>query len=172
VKNALSAMQVSVRNTCVSPVGAKIRPVRLLFQIAFLGLLAALSPAGAETGQKAFGLITVVANVQPTAVLKFQFTTVQLNVTAEDIARGYIELPVSSLLSVNAGKLVPNVVVDFTPTEGAFRSLEIRTRDSFTAASGQTSGTASEAVLSYRINLAERARPGNYPMPLTVNVLL
>lgn len=146
--------------------------MRLLFQIAFLSFLAVLLPARAETGKKAFGLITVVANVQPTAVLKFQFTTVQLNVTPEDIARGYIELPASSLLSVNAGKLVPNVVVDFMPTESAFRSLEIRTRKTFTAASGQTSGTGNEAVMSYRINLAERARPGSYPMPLTVSVLL
>lgn len=147
--------------------------MRLLFYVAFLGLLAMLQPASAETGQKAFGLINAVVEVQPTAVLKFQFTTVQLNVTPEDIARGYIELPASSLLSVNAGKLVPNVVVDFTPTEGAFRSLEIRTRTSFTAASGQTSpAPGSEAVLSYRINLAERARPGNYPMPLVVSILL
>ena len=146
--------------------------MRLLFRVAFLGFLVAALPAGAETGRKAFGLFTVVVNVQPTAVLKFEFTSVQLNVTAEDIARGYIELPASSLLSVNAGKLVPNVVVDFTPAEGAFRSLEIRTRESFTAASGQTLATASEAVLSYRINLAERAKPGSYAMPLTVSILL
>jgi hypothetical protein len=152
-------------------VDARIRPVRFIFQILLIGAAAFLLPASADTGKKAFGLISVAANVQPTAVLKFQSKTVQLTVTPEDIARGYIELPASSLLSVNAGNLRPNVVVDFTPTQGAFKSLEIRTHGAFTAASGQTSKT-SEAVLSYRINLADQAKPGRYPMPLTVRVLL
>jgi len=161
--------------------------------------LAAFPAAAAESGKKAFGVITVTANLQPSAVIKYEFKALQLSATAEDIARGHIDLPASLLLSVNAGKLAPLIVVDFVPVEGRLRYVEIRSKQTKVAATepldrlpapgagllrAQLRGLgpnkpmampgsgASEAVLSYRIHFADQARPGNYSVPLTVNITL
>ena len=157
--------------------------------------LAASPAAAAESGKKAFGVITVMANVQPSVVVKYEFKALQRSVTAEDIARGYIDLPASALLSVNAGKLAPLIVVDFVPVEGRLKHIEIRSKETKVAATelldrlpapgagtptsedldflrARLSSGASEAVLSYRIHFADQARPGNFSVPLTVNITL
>jgi len=161
--------------------------------------LAAFPAAAAESGKKAFGVITVTANLQPSAVIKYEFKALQLRATAEDIARGHLDLPASLLLSVNAGRLAPLIVVDFVPVEGRLRYVEIRSKQTKVAATelldrlpapgagllrAQLRGLgpnkpmampgsgASEAVLSYRIHFADQARPGNYSVPLTVNITL
>src|SRR5439155_11084484 len=146
--------------------------------------LAAFPAAAAESGKKAFGVIAVKANVQPSAVIKYEFKAQQLGVTAEDIARGYIDLPVSALLSVNAGKLAPLIVVDFVPVEGRLKHIEIRSKETKVAATelldrlpapgagplrarlralgpdkpmAIPGSGASEAVRSYRIHFADQA---------------
>src|SRR2546428_6027187 len=171
--------------------------------------LAASPAAAAESGKKAFGVITVMANVQPSVVVKYEFKGLQRSVTAEDIARGYIDLPASALLSVNAGKLAPLIVVDFVPVEGHLKHVEIRSKEAKVAATelldrlpapggkptsedldllrarlralgefgpdkpvAMPGSGPSEAVLSYRIHFADQARPGNYSVPLTVNITL
>ena len=156
--------------------------------------LAASPTAAAESGKKAFGVITVMANVQPSVVVKYEFKALQRRVTAEDIARGYIDLPASALLSVNAGKLAPLIVVDFVPVEGRLKYVEIRSNETKVATSedlnllrarlpalgefglykpmAMPSSGASEAVLSYRIHFTDQAKPGNYSVPLTVNITL
>ena len=171
--------------------------MRLLGLTLCLALVA--FPAAAESGKKAFGVITVTADLQPSGVFKYEFKTLQLSVTAEDIAQGYIDLPASALLSVNAGKLAPLIVVDFVPVEGHLKYVEIRSKQTKVAATelldrlpapgagllrAQLRGLgpnkpmampgsgASEAVLSYRIHFADQARPGNYSVPLIVNITL
>ena len=106
--------------------------MRLLGLTLCLALVA--FPAAAESGKKAFGVITVTADLQPSGVFKYEFKTLQLSVTAEDIAQGYIDLPASALLSVNAGKLAPLIMVDFVPVEGLFKSVEIRSEETKVAA--------------------------------------
>ena len=173
--------------------------MRLLAFALCLALAAFPAAAAAESGKKAFGVITVTANLQPSAVIKYEFKALQLSATAEDIARGHIDLPASLLLSVNAGRLAPLIVVDFVPVEGRLRYVEIRSKQTKVAATelldrlpapgagllrAQLRGLgpnkpmampgsgASEAVLSYRIHFADQARPGNYSVPLTVNITL
>src|SRR5437773_10692348 len=92
--------------------------------------LAAFPAAAAESGKKAFGVIAVQANVQPSVVDKYEFKGLQLSATAEDIARGHIDLPASALLSANAGKLAPLIVVDFVPGEGYLRYIDLRSKES------------------------------------------
>src|SRR2546425_13215284 len=105
-----------------------------LLGLALCLALAAFTAAAAESGKKAFGVITVMANVQPSVVVKYEFKGLQHSVTAEDIARGYIDLPASALLSVNAGKLAPLIVVDFAPVEGFIKHVEIRGKEAKVAA--------------------------------------
>src|SRR5436309_14805693 len=85
--------------------------------------LAAFPAAAAESGKKAFGVIAVKANVQPSVVVKYEFKGLQLSATGEDIARGHIDLPESALLSVNAGKLAPLSVVGFVPDGGRVKYI-------------------------------------------------
>ena len=173
--------------------------MRLLAFALCVALAAFPAAAAAESGKKAFGVITVTANLQPSAVIKYEFKAQQLGVTAEDIARGHIDLPASLLLSVNSGKLAPLIVVDFVPVEGHLKYVEIRSKQTKVAATepldrlpapgagllraqllalgpnkpmAMPGSGASEAVLSYRIHFADQARPGNYSVPLTVNITL
>jgi hypothetical protein len=175
-------------------------------------VLAGLSvlPAATEAGGMAHAVMLVSATVQPSAVFKFEVRTPNISISSADIKRGYIEVAAGSLLSVNAGKLVPIVVVDFAPQEGAFKSVEVRTERGWRVAAG---GADNEALwkglnslpstalgkpdiakkgvdkralkalvksgdennltaLTYRFNLSYKARPGNYPVPLILNITL
>ncbi|MGA8050140.1 MAG: hypothetical protein WCA09_08175 [Burkholderiales bacterium] len=71
----------------------------------------------------------VQAAVKPSVVLRLEHFAAQVSITQADIARGYVDLPESSLLSVNAGFLKPVLVVDFSPSGSAFSSVEVRTAD-------------------------------------------
>jgi len=89
--------------------------------------------------------------------------------------------------------------VDFVPVEGHLKYVEIRSIETKVAAAelldrlpapgagllraqlralgpnkpmAMPGSGASEAVLSYRIHFADQARPGNYSVPLTVNITL
>ncbi len=165
----------------------------------------AVGPAG----QSAFNVLTVTAQVQPSAVLRYEASSAPLTVTPEDILRGYIDVPRASLLAVNAGMLTPSVIVDFTPVAGLFESVDIRAEKVNVAAArlselpppgagrpiavaedalGASLKTLAEPVasnvpetiasggtastLTYRISLSQSAKPGNYPLPLTVSVNL
>src|SRR3989442_11280335 len=150
--------------------------------------LAAFPTAAAESGKKAFGVITVMAIVQRSVVVKYEFKGLQRRVTAEDIARGHIDLPASALLSVNAGKLTPLIVVDFVPVEGRLKHIEIRSKETKVEATelldrlpapgagllrtqlralgpykpmAMPGSGASVPVLSTRIHFSDQARPGN-----------
>jgi len=91
--------------------------------------MVSLSALSGEGGQRSYGLIAVVATVQPSAVVKYEFQTSELSVRPVDISRGYIDVFASSLLSVNAGKISPIVVVNVAPTDGPFKSVEVWTAE-------------------------------------------
>ena len=176
--------------------------------IALAGLSAL--PAATEAGGMAHAVMLVSATVQPSAVFKFEVSTPNISISSADIKRGYIEVAAGSLLSVSAGKLVPIVIVDFAPQEGAFKSVEVRTERGWRVAAGSADsevlwkslsslpstalgkpGIAEKGVderalkalvksgdennltaLAYRFNFSDKARPGNYPVPLTLNISL
>jgi hypothetical protein len=126
--------------------------------------------ADAETGRRALGILNVQALVQPTASFKFEFRDDGLVVTPGDLARGYVELSAASFLSISLLKLRPEITVDFSPVADLFKALEILTEERRTSAAGGSSG--GEAVLTYRIYLADGAKPGRYGLPLTFNIAL
>jgi hypothetical protein len=88
---------------------------------------AALMPAAATAAGNTVAVLLVSAQVRPSAVFKFDVKTSRISVSEADIAAGYIELPASSLLSMKTPGLDPVVVVDFTPVEGLFKSVEVKT---------------------------------------------
>lgn len=92
------------------------------------GIALGLTQARAA-GHLAHTTLFVQAAVKPSVVLRLEHAAAQVSVTQADIARGYVDLPEGSLLSVNAGFLKPVLVVDFSPSGSAFASVEVRTAD-------------------------------------------
>ena len=147
------------------------------------GVALALGQARAA-GHLAQTTVQVRATVEPSVVLRLEHAAAQVTVSQADIARGYVDLPESSLLSVNAGFLKPVLVVDFSPNGSAFSSVEVKTAelpgverelkalssvdDVTRMAAAQENG--STTLISYRFRLTEGVRPGRYPVPMTLNV--
>lgn len=118
--------------------------------------------------------ITVYAQVSPSAVLKFDFKATAIRVDSAAIARGYVDVSGSSYLSLNTGRVAPVVVLDFAPSERTFKSVEVRIQSGANARGvnfgGSTTPTDRVDALNYRFQLGERARPGMYYVPLTLNI--
>jgi hypothetical protein len=134
----------------------------------------------------------------PSVVLSLENSAAQVSISEADIARGYIDLPESSLLSVNAGFLNPVLVVDFSPSGSPFKSVEMVTvdlrslvrrtqvlEDSPIVLAGELKAipsladatrlvaaleSGSATLISYRFRLADDVQPGTYAIPMTVNV--
>jgi hypothetical protein len=149
-------------------------------------------------GHVATTVLEVRAAVVPSVVLSLENSAAQVSISEADIARGYIDLPESSLLSVNAGFLNPVLVVDFSPSGSPFKSVEMVTvdlrslvrrtqvlEDSPIVLAGELKAipsladatrlvaaleSGSATLISYRFRLADDVQPGTYPIPMTVNV--
>jgi len=75
--------------------------------------------------------MSVRASVSPTVVLKFESNLKQVSISEEDVARGYIDLPGTFLLTINSGKTAQNIVnilVDYEPHPSVFKSIEVAAR--------------------------------------------
>lgn len=152
-----------------------------------IALIAGVSLAHGQAraaGHLAQTTLRVRATVEPSVVLRLEHAAAQVTVSQADIARGYVDLPESSLLSVDAGFLKPILVVDFSPSGSAFASVEVKAAQ-LTGAGPELNGLASveeltreaaaqkigtTTLISYRFRLANGVRPGRYPIPMTINV--
>jgi hypothetical protein len=90
-------------------------------------------PSAVEAGQ-GVSIMSVRAWVSPTVVMKFEASSMQLSVTEDDIARGYIDVPGTYRLTINAGRTMrhlANIIVDYEPNpyvtsiQVAARTLQI-----------------------------------------------
>lgn len=119
------------------------------------------SPPAVEAGQ-GVGIMSVRASVSPTVVMKFEASPVQLSITEDDIARGYIDLPGTYLLTLNAGRAMQqlaNITVDYEPNPYNFTSIQVAARTL------QTSEPSSDTMLASYINAlpATAAGPSDEP---------
>ena len=150
-------------------------------------LLLLAAPLDGVTGGTSAGM-PVTAEVRPSASVSLQPTTAprfegmptQMVLTAQDIARGYVDIQGASLLRLSA-TLRPEIVVEFSPDAGSIRAVEMRTD-----AGGELAPLASRAdeagvkaalerasaiAFTYRLNLPDRQMPVNaVPILLTVNL--
>jgi hypothetical protein len=123
-------------------------------------LLAAL-PFGAAA-QSATAAVSVGATVSPSVVLKFEGSSAPISISNQDIARGYIDLPGTYRLTVDAGKSVQqiaNVVLDFEPEPNVFKSIEVASW------SGERSGHAAGSFVADYINALPATAAGPGPKP-------
>lgn len=180
-----------------------------LVTAAVLGVAATL-PVTASAAGTALSTIPVSTIVQPSALVKFEVIPISISISAADIARGYIDIPVGSLLSIKAGQSLPPVIIDFSMGDGVFKSVEVREPDTAKSESaeatrrkelvsdsdtpelaskksaesldvGETkkisdsemrSGAARDrnTAIAYRFKLSDKARPGDYQVPIILNI--
>lgn len=130
----------------------------------------------AEAAQKSAALavsVTVIAN----AKLNTAFQAAQLNISAADVARGYVDVPAASRFSV-ATNSRSGYLLHFHPLSELFESARV---DGLTQAGhiGAEGGTIVQRSphplngaheLNYRFMLRPDVAPGNYPWPLQLSV--
>ena len=80
-------------------------------------------PGAASAVGNAPGVFMVHASVSPSAAFKSRG---RFSIGASDIARGLIEIPISSLFSVNTGKSIPVASIEFQPRDELLRSVAIK----------------------------------------------
>ena len=121
--------------------------------------------------------IQVTATVPARAISESQLQLGELTVSAADIARGYVEVPVASRLKVSANN-PEGYAVDFFPRLAIFKSVTVSS-SSAKARIGADGGTMIVRGqhgmkmlldLSYRFELGENVAPGTYAWPLAISV--
>ncbi len=147
-------------------------------------LVAAISLAtGCPTQSEAAGsrsqTITVTARVAPWVKLNLEYQQMQLTVTPDDVARGYVEVPAASRFTVITNNRA-GYTLSFQPNASIFRSVAINGMGvsvEFGAGGGTVIQSGAEAgvlrtllELGYRFYLAEGVQAGNYFWPLSVSV--
>jgi len=149
--------------------------------IALLSLAHAAGARNALADRPAPGTarIQVTATVLPRASFTVLHKEKVLNVTPEDVSRGYVDVPAASRVEVRVnsprGYLlvfeesgVPEPPVERVSVRGLGTEIEIGPGGGFVPRP-HTHGPVS-AELSYRFSLSRDARPGTYPWPLSVSV--
>jgi hypothetical protein len=116
--------------------------MRRAFLIAGLSLCATAAMAHGNS----VSVLAVRAEVRPSAVLKLEANTPQLAITAVDLARGYVEIPLAALLKLTAGKFRPLVFLD---------STELKSEGG-----------------AYRFDLSGKVAPGVRTVPVTLGIEL
>jgi len=147
-------------------------------------LVAALSLASGHSMQaQAAGsmaqTIMVSARVAPWVKLHHEHQQMQLTITPDDVARGYVEVPAASRFTVTTNNPA-GYTLNFQPRASIFRSVaihgpgmsvEIGAGGGTVIQSGSETGIARTLVeLGYRFYLAEGVRPGTYFWPLSMSL--
>ena len=81
----------------------------------WLALSALAFSATAMAHGNATGVLSVSAEVKPSAVLKVGAAGAPLAITRLDLARGYVKIPAEALANVSAGKIRPLISLDSAP---------------------------------------------------------
>jgi hypothetical protein len=153
-------------------------PGSKLLQSMLLALAAAL-PGDPFTRQAGAATTTlrVTARVMTFFRMQIAYQAPALTVTADDVARGYVEVPAATSFSV-ATNTQDSFVIDFRPRSDIFRSafitglpdpVEIGSQGG-TALYNRAHGRTTSGQLSYRFVLRTGLLPGSYGWPLEISV--
>jgi len=116
-------------------------------------------PSAVEAGQ-GVSIMSVGASVSPTVVMKFEASSMQLSVTEDDIARGYIDVPGTYRLTINTDRTMQhlaNIMVDYEPNPYNFTSIQVAARTL------QTGEPRSDTMHSANIQVAARTLQTDEP---------
>jgi hypothetical protein len=144
--------------------------------IATLTMATTLAPTAAHAGGQIANL-QVSTVIRPSAHLLTDFQATRFEITARDIARGYVEAPAASRFSVVTPK-GGSYFVDFHPRGDLFQSVSIHGLGSQVEL-GADGGTVAQAgaglqgthnTLTYRFQLRGDVQAGVYDWPLLLAV--
>lgn len=132
--------------------------------------------ASADAGQ-ARSTLAVTTEVHPSVRVQSEYQASEINVTAGDVARGYVDVPVGSRFTVKVTKNA-SYEVDFYPRLDLFDAVEIDGlgaplqigADGGTFVATSLKSRTTSASLGYRFMLNEHAQPGHYPWPLALQI--
>jgi hypothetical protein len=156
------------------------RALRMQRQITFAAMCSTLAVstiapnADAASGRSQMAVTAVVPSQAVGQVVQ---QASEITITDADIARGYVDVPIGSQLSVKSNNPA-GYVVDFFTRLPIFRSVRV-SNASGSAELGPDGGTIVERsqigrnlslALTYRFMLASSVQPGTYPWPLALNV--
>ena len=135
----------------------------------------ALLAAGLALADARSGVLAVSVTVVPSARADVVASQAMLEVTAEDIRRGYVEVHDAARLKItsNAGYRV-----DLHPRVALFRAAEVRVGglrarigpDGGSLVSAGRKGRAPPVAVDYRFELVDGVTPGRYPWPVAIDV--
>lgn len=140
-----------------------------------LAPLAAITPA-AEAAQKSAAMtvsVTVIAN----AKVRLDYQTTQLNISAADIARGYVDIAAATRFSVHTNSRI-GYLMEFRPLVNLFESVQVNGLGNAVKLGADGGAIVQRGPLppklshelSFRFALRSDTRPGNYPWPLMLSV--
>jgi hypothetical protein len=130
----------------------------------------------ADTPRPSTGL-SVRCVVPAAVVTRVRLQMPVLPITEDDVARGFVEAPAASRLSVTTNAR-NGYAFDFAPRLPIFKSVRVRTNtgsgelgpDGGTLVERGRSGRDLPTEISYRFVLADGVAPGEYPWPLALVV--
>ena len=141
-------------------------------RVALLGC-GCLASAGARDAHTSF---TVGASVRAVAYLELDSAPSTLHITARDVARGYLNVPEATLLSIRSN-CRSGYALDFMSVAPLFSAFDVRGLESEVAL-GPEGGTVVQRwqpepkhlTLTFRFMLAPGLSAGDYPWPLHLAV--
>lgn len=155
--------------------------MRIVLSLLVIVVAVLIAPFAAEGGGASMGFLNVSAVMQPSAVLTLDFRPLSFSISEADIERGYIDVPTASVLTVSSGRIVPQVVLEFDPSEGPFKNLSLRSAPA-KAAGGATAAPregqpmrtadANSATIGYRLLLADKVGRTRPSIPLVLSITL
>ena len=143
-----------------------------------VALACALAAAVADADGSAGGRLAVWAIGLPHGYVVMEDQTPTLHITAEDVARGVVEIPAASRFAITTHAPV-GYMVDFVAARGSLCEQVVVEGMGSPARLGPRGGTVVQrdaaagrrtVTLNYRCTLAAGASPGSYPWPLEMVV--
>jgi hypothetical protein len=139
-----------------------------------VGSVSHSSPVDAGQARSAFAVTT---EVRPSVRMQSEYQASEIDISARDVARGYVDVPVGSRFTVEVTKNA-SYEIDFYPRVDLFDTVEIDGlgtplqigADGGTFVATSLESRTTSASLGYRFILNEHARPGHYPWPLALQV--
>lgn len=148
-----------------------------------LGFAIALAPAQAEAvGGGASAKMQISVTIQKSVRLSVKSNPETMQITAADVARGYLDLPQHSRLDIQSNSR-EGFALEFhgTDASGAIREVEVSGagREARIGAAGgmmllgsvSQPGVVQAIDLRYRVHLTQSAQPGTYAWPMKLTAM-
>lgn len=137
----------------------------------------ALATSPLSEAQSRSAMLAVSAIVVPSTKVDVVASASTLEVTADDLKRGYVDVRDAARLRVTSTSRA-GYRVDLSPRLAMFRALELRVDglrarlgpDGGTLVAAGRAGRAMPARVDVRIELADGIAPGRYPLPFAIEV--